>query len=215
MEEAEKLSIIISSTEVNKVPEVISSLKHMHHLSVSVRQCEVAGFLISLNMAVHRISEAEFCTGTLTDRLVQKLTESREQYSKVALIVEWAKVKPGEKPKSGARTKQMDLIAGQLQTANILAKLVEEENEGGYGLPRPLRLTVWQEEMVKWLLMVPGIGLTVAIKLAFEFSTLRELITASITDVMRKGKLDRKKAEGLVSFFIKSFQPELTDLAPL
>ena len=229
MEEVDKFSIIISSTEVNKVPEVISSLKHLHHLSVTVRQCEVAGFLISQNTAVHRISEAEFCTGTLKDKLVQKLTDCREQYSKTALIVEWERVKPGEKPKSGLRTKQMDLIVGQLaaveirvmyssgqmQTASILAKLVEKENEEGYGLPRPLRLTVWQEEMVKWILMVPGIGLTVAIKLAIEFSTLRELVTASMTDVMRKGKLDRKKADGLVNFFMRTFQPELTDLAPL
>ena len=227
--EADKLSIIISSTEVNKVPEVISSLKHLHHLAVSVRQCEVAGFLVSLNMAVHRVSELEFCTGTTKDKLVQKVNSSSDEYIKTTIVVEWEKVKPGEKPKSGARTKQMDLIvgqlasagvvvmysSGQLQTANILAKLVQQEEKEGAGLPRPLRLTVWQEEMVKWIQMVPGIGLASAIKLATEFCTLRELVTASLTELMRKGTLDRKKAEGMVNFFMKRFQPSFTDLAPL
>jgi len=229
MAEVEKFSIIISSTEVNKVPEIISSLKHIHHLNVSVRPCEVAGFILSQNLAVHRVSEMEFSTGTMKDKLVQRVSDSREQYSKTTMIVEWEKLKPGDRPKSGARTKQMDLIVGQLavggvvvmysmgqlQTATIIAELVQQENREGLGLPRPVRLTVWQEEMVKWIQLVPGTGLASAIQLAMQFNTLRELVTANLTDMMGKGRLERKKAEGMINFFMKTFQPELTDLAPL
>ena len=227
--EAEKCSIIISSTEVNKVPEVISSLKHLHHLNVSIRSCEVASFILGQEMAVMRVSEVEFGTGTMKDKLLQRVKESKEEYSKTTLIVEWEKVKPGDRPKSGTRTKNMDLIVGQLamagvmvmystgqmETATLLAGLIKQENLRGMGLPRPMKLTVWQEEMVKWILQVPGTGLATAIQVAIHFSTLRELVTANLSQVMDRGRLCRMKADMMVNFFSRTFQSDLTDMAPL
>jgi len=165
----------------------------------------------------------------MKERLVSKVTGSLPVYSKTVVIVEWEKVKPGDKPKSGQRTKLMDLVvsqlavagimvlysSGQLQTASLLSDLVTQEAKDGHSLPRPISLTIWQEEMVKWISLVPGLGLATSIHLAVEFCTLRELITANISEIMRKTNIDRGKAENLVMFFMKNFQPELTDLAPL
>jgi len=99
--EGEKFSIIISSMEVNKVPEVISSLKHIHRLAVSIRPNEVASFILGQNCAAHRVSEMEFGTGTMKD----KLAEGEGQQGAVQQYYPHSRVGEGE---AWGQTKEWD-----------------------------------------------------------------------------------------------------------
>ena len=80
-------------------------------------------------------------------------------------MVEFERLKAGEREKSGAKTKQAQLTCSQLamegvvlrwsssqsETALLLAEMAKLETERGRGLPRGLKPTQTQEEMAKWL----------------------------------------------------------------
>ena len=81
------------------------------------------------------------------------------------MVVEFEKLKAGEREKSGAKTKQAQLTCSQLamegvilkwsssqsETAMLLAEMAKLESEMGRGLPRGLKPTQTQEEVAKWL----------------------------------------------------------------
>ena len=82
------------------------------------------------------------------------------------MVVEFERLKAGEREKSGAKTKQAQLTisqlaletrvslkwsSNQLETAMLLAEMAKLETELGKGLPRGLKPTQTQEEMAKWL----------------------------------------------------------------
>ena len=85
---------------------------------------------------------------------------------RLAVVVEFERLKAGEREKSGAKTKQAQLTISQLaletrvslkwssnqsETALLLAEMAKLETERGKGLPRGLKPTQTQEEMAKWL----------------------------------------------------------------
>ena len=84
---------------------------------------------------------------------------------RLALVVEWERLKAGEREKSGAKTKQAKQTCSELamagvslrwssnqsETALLLAEMAKLEAENGKGLPRGLKPTQTQEEVVKWL----------------------------------------------------------------
>merc|ERR1719180_405226 len=95
-EAGNQLSMVVNSGEVGRNGEVISQLRHTHKLIVLATRCEEATFLVGSQLAVIRMGEVEFSNGALKDKLI----------SRVAMVVEWEKLKAGEREKSGAKTKQ-------------------------------------------------------------------------------------------------------------
>ena len=136
---------------------------------------------LHLNYTNDRIGEVEFCNGALKDKLVSRVATARALYPRflhhvfyvitlhlcprLALVVEWERLKAGEREKSGAKTKQAQLTCSQLamagvdlvwssnqsETASLLANMARLEDDRGKGLPRSLKPTQTQEEMTKWL----------------------------------------------------------------
>jgi hypothetical protein len=149
-------------------------------------------------------------------------------YPRLAVVVEWVRERPGERPRPGQRSKQQDLTAAQLagagvrvlhsagpaDTARLLAGLVQGEVARARGLPPGLRPTVWQEEMVSWLLLLPGLGLGAALVLAHRFPSLRRLVAAPAALLEERG-LAPGLAENLAGFLRHRFRPSLADMAPL
>ena len=84
---------------------------------------------------------------------------------RLTVVVEFERLKVGEREKSGAKTKQAQLTCSQLamegvilkwsssqsETALLLAEMAKLETETGRGLPRGLKPTQTQEEVAKWL----------------------------------------------------------------
>lgn len=150
-------------------------------------------------------------------------------YPRLAVVVEWARPRPGERSSQGVRTKHMDPTAAQLgaagvrvlysqdqvQTAVMVAELVKGEVAAGAGLPRDLRPTVWQEEMVAWLLRLPGVGLGAALLLAATFPTLRQVVIAPAAALEQRACLPAAVAAQVAAACGRTFRPGLTDMAPL
>ena len=81
------------------------------------------------------------------------------------VVVEFERLKAGEREKSGSKTKQAQMTCSQLamagvtlkwtssqaETALLMAEMAKMETEMGRGLPRGLKPTQTQEELAKWL----------------------------------------------------------------
>merc|ERR1712013_644946 len=140
-----QVSMVVHSGEVGRNGEVISQLRHEHKMSVLSTRCEEATFLAGSALAVIRIGEVEFCNGALKDKLVSRVATARALYPRLALVVEWERLKAGEREKSGAKTKQAQLTCSQLamagvdlvwssnqsETASLLANMARLEDERG------------------------------------------------------------------------------------
>ena len=130
-----------------------------------------------------RMGEVEFSNGALKDKLISRVAaalalypRSDDQNNKIyslifwprrlTIVVEWEKLKAGEREKSGGKTKQAQLTCSQLtnlegvalkwssnqsETALLLSKMARLEADNGMGLPRGLKPTQTQEEVAKWL----------------------------------------------------------------
>lgn len=227
---AEKVTVIVATGEVNKVPEIISNLKHTHKCNVKVMTSVAASFILSQRMCAQRIMEADFSSGTYRPKLLERLVAMREQYEKVLLIIESEKVKPGERGRHVSRTKYLDRTVGELchtrvqvlhttsqaNTAAAMADCAAREANKKFGLPfASVELTVSQVEMVGWYNKLPGVGLGAAIQLAVVFTTIRDMVTASLETLMTRGNLGRERAGELIRFFAREFQPDLTEFEPL
>jgi len=227
-EAGNQLSMVVNSGEVGRNGEVISQLRHTHKLTVLATRCEEATFLVGSQLAVIRMGEVEFSNGALKDKLISKVATALALYPRLALVVEWERLKAGEREKSGAKTKQAKQTCSELamagvslrwssnqsETALLLAEMAKLEAENGKGLPRGLKPTQTQEEVVKWLQVRSGVSLGAALVLASSFSSRRELVVASATTLREKG-IDASLAESLAEFFSHQFRPGLTDIAPL
>merc|ERR1711971_1233034 len=174
------------------------------------------------------ILEVEFSNGALKDKLISRVATALALYPRLALVVEWEKLKAGEREKSGGKTKQAKQTCSELamagvslrwssnqsETALLLSEMARLEAENGKGLPRGLKPTQTQEEVVKWLHVRSGVSLGAALVIASSFSSRRELVIASATTLREKG-IDASLAESLADFFSHQFRPGLTDIAPL
>ena len=81
------------------------------------------------------------------------------------MVVEFERLRAGEREKSGAKTKQAQLTCSHLamagvtlkwtssqsETALLMAEMAKVETKMGRGLPRGLKPTQTQEEIAKWL----------------------------------------------------------------
>jgi len=227
-ESVNQLSMVVNSGEVGRNGEVISQLRHKHKLIVLVTRSEEATFLVGSQLAVIRMGEVEFSNGALKDKLVSRVATALALYPRLTVVVEFERLKAGEREKSGAKTKQAQLTCSQLamegvvlkwsssqsETALLLAEMAKLETERGRGLPRGLKPTQTQEEMAKWLQVLPGVSLGAALVMAASFSSRREVVIASATTLEEKG-IDAPLAASLADFFNHHFRPGLTDMAPL
>ena len=227
MLESQKLTILVNTSEVNKSQDLISALKHIHQLRVIVKKFDFVTFVTGLESAIVRMSETEFNLGTNKDKLIKRVADIRESYSDLSLIVEWEKVRPGERPRTGTRTKKQDEIMAQLvtagvrvlfsganlETAEIVSRLVRRCEAQDLAIPR-VKFTRRQEEMVNWLQDISGLGLGSAFHLSVIFSSLRELVTASREVMVAKG-VSGVLADKLVTLFNRNFQEKMTEMAPL
>merc|ERR550525_1524701 len=165
-----QVSMVVNSGEVGRNGEVISQLRHMHKVTVLTTKSEEATFLVGSQLAVIRMGEVEFSNGALKDKLISRVAAALALYPRLTIVVEWEKLKAGEREKSGGKTKQAQLTCSQLEgvalrwssneseTALLLSKMARLEADNGMGLPRGLKPTQTQG-LAKWLQVFPGVSL--------------------------------------------------------
>ena len=205
--------------------EVVSCLRHEQCLQVAVLPLEpdCLSFVVGDTAVVRLNGETEFGPGR--DRLLERLVAVRESYSAVSLVVEMGR-RTGERPRP--RTKKLDLLTGELgragvtvlhtfspvQTAGLLAGLAAQQAAAGSDIPRS-PLTLWQEEMVRWLAWLPGLSLPIAMRLAITHRNLHHLLTTTPAQLADRGRFDLSRAERLAAFLSCKFRPKLSGLPPL
>merc|ERR1719300_1976422 len=227
MLEAQKSTIIVNSSDVSRCQELISCLRHVKSLRVLVNKVENVSIVTGVDSAVIRLQEADFNLGTNRDKLLQRLKAVRFCYSNICIIIEAEKKKSGERQKTNHRTITQDLIvsqlmvtgvkllysANQMETAEIVASLVEKCERAKLGIPK-FNFTDAQLQMVQWLQDMPGMGLGAAYALAVSFKSIKDLVAANKQQIVEKG-VPAAVATNLVVLFGKTFQPKMANIAPL
>lgn len=180
-------------------------------------------FTISTRMCALRIFESDFNMGTYRKQLEEKIAVFRDLFDKIAFIVEKDKDRVGGgKPATKIHLKTLaQLAATKIQilysvnkehTGLLLADLVAREDSKGLGIPRG-RLSLGGEDMVKFCLNIPGVGLGLAMKLTTSFTRIKSLILAKPEVLVEKTGMSKHRAEKINSFFNKQFHD--SEILPL
>ncbi len=217
------VTILVNAAEVHKSQEVISLLRYSHALNVNVHsKFEGAGYLLSTRLAICRVNNSDFCNGAQRHKIVNLCQSMNESFERPFLIVELAKDNFLEARQH--RTKYVDMIISQLcqsnirvlfskgsaESASIIAILSKKECKKGFNLPVNLKLSPLSERYLPFYLSLPGANYALALQMALHFKSPKELVQAALATIVRKLKMDEKRALKIHSFCRSQFQPDMT-----
>jgi ERCC4-type nuclease len=98
----------------------------------------------------------------------------------------------------------------QAESAGLMATMVSKEAKKGLGLPLSMKLPMLSSIFMPFYTSLPGVNHALAIQMASTFRSPRDVVTAAQATLMRKLKLDEKKAKKIHSYFRTAFQPDMT-----
>lgn len=217
------MSVIVSTGEVHRSQEVISSLKHTHHLNVQVQaKFEGAGYLLSSRLAVCRISNNDFCNGAQRHKLVNMCQTMNEYFERPFLIVESPDSVPLEARQH--RTKYVDMIMSQLaqsnirvlfsscqtETASFMATLARKEDKKNFALPRNLKIPLLSEKYLVFYMNLPNVNYALALNMVNTFHNPGEMIRAAQATLVRRLKIEEKRAQKIHGFCRATFHTDMT-----
>ena len=122
------------------------------------------------------------------------------------------------------RSKYVDMLMAQLaqsnikvlvststkESASLMFSLASKEARKKFGLPLDMKLPILSEKYLPFYLSLPGVNFALAIQMAITFKSPSELILAAQATMMRRLKLDEKRAKKLHSYFRSVFQSDMT-----
>ena len=208
------VTIVANPVEVHKSHDLISSLKHTHGLTVCVQKgFDSAGYLLSTRLAVSRVKNSDLCNGAQRHKLVEIVQTLNEYYERAFLIIETTENQQVLEMRQN-RSKYIDMIICQLATSNIrilysqnieetsgfLAKLAKKEARKKFSLPPNLKLPELSEDFVPMYQEIPGVSLALAMQMCIAFENPSELFTAALATLIRKLKIDEKRAQKIHEF---------------
>ena len=208
------VTIVANPTEVHKSHDLISSLKHSHGLTVCVQKgFDSAGYLLSTRLAVSRVKNSDLCNGAQRHKLVEIVQTLNEYYERGFLIIETSDSNQFLEMRHN-RSKYIDMIICQLATSNIrilysqtieqtsglIAKLAKKEARKHFALPANLKLPELSEDFVPMYQEIPGVSLALAMQMCISFENPSELFSAALATLIRKLKIDEKRAQKIHEF---------------
>ena len=208
------VTIVANPTEVHKSHDLISSLKHIHGLTVCVQKgFDSAGYLLSTRLAVSLVKNSDLCNGAQRHKLVQIVQTLNEYYERGFLIIETSNSNQFLEMRHN-RSKYIDMIICQLATSNIrilysqtieqtsglIAKLAKKEARKHFALPANLKLPELSEDFVPMYQEIPGVSLALAMRMCISFENPSELFSAALATLIRKLKIDEKRAQKIHEF---------------
>lgn len=217
------VSVLVSAQEVHRSTEILSLLRHSHHINVHVQaKFEGAGFLLSSRLAVCRVNNSDFCNGAQRHKIVNSVQTMNEYFERPFLIVE-SNSDPFLESRQH-RTKYVDMIAAQLAQSNIrllfsngpkesaefMSALARKEAKKGFSLPANMKLPLLSEKYMSFYTHLPGVSYALALQMALTFKTPAELATGAKATLVRRLKLDEKRADKLHKFCRSIFQSDMT-----
>lgn len=222
LEDDQKLTVLVNSSEVHKIPNLISCLKHEHGFAIQVRHFEGAAILLSPRTAVDRITASDFINGANRHKIVERCQRMNDLFERPCLLIETER--NAESVPRTHRSKYYDLLLSQLsqskilyyftqsqmESASVLGSLLRMEEKKKFLLPRPLKLSPLDEQMLSFYQTLPGVGLGTALQLVHGFSSLNDLAKSAPATIMNRTQLSEKKAREIQTYFRRTFEPDLT-----
>ena len=84
------------------------------------------------------------------------------------------------------------------------------EFKKNFGLPTSLKLPLLTQRYVTLYSKIPGVNYALAIQMAINFKNPKDLFTAAYVTLLKKLKLDEKRARKIHTFFRSKFQSDMT-----
>lgn len=179
-------------------------------INVELKQLQVADYLISKDIAIERKTINDFVNSMLNKRLVKQLIDLKENYVKPLLIIEGFDEKD-----LYATNVHENAIRGMIlsilfefnipivftkdyaDTANFIIVLTKRQEKPLKEIclnakRKAFSISEQQQFIIE---SFPGIGPTIAKELLKKFKTIKEISNASIEDLEKVPKLNKKKAE--------------------
>ncbi|KAI9552091.1 hypothetical protein GHT06_022428 [Daphnia sinensis] len=221
-------TLLISSRQVATTTQIISTLQVKHRCATHVCSFDVADFVLSSQLGVIRKLHSEFTNGSSRCRLQEQVRRLMALYDKPYLIVEADRSAARDprfnngcplpdassvifKPNTPyylqtlATLAQTDLSVlfsdSQEHTARLLNDLGRQETLRGLSLPRIESLSSKQNDILKFLQRIPEINPAVAVLMASQFKSLREILCSSVEVLTQRCKITAGKARNIAQAF--------------
>ncbi|XP_032791668.2 Fanconi anemia group M protein homolog [Daphnia magna] len=221
-------TLLISSRQVATTTQIISTLQVKHRCATHVCSFDVADFVLSSQLGVVRKLHSEFTNGASRCRLQDLVRRLMALYDKPYLIVEADRSAARDprfnngcplpdassvifKPNTPyylqtlATLAQTDLSVlysdSQEHTARLLNDLGRQESLRELSLPRIENLNSKQNDILKFLQRIPEINPAVAVLMATQFKSLREILCSSVEVLTQRCKITAGKARNIAQAF--------------
>ena len=204
----ENIKIIADYRE--KLSPIIEELR-LHNVNIEIKKLDIADYLVSDVTAIEIKTIPDFVNSIVDGRLLQQIKELKRNFEKPLLIIE------GDEDIYSVRNVHPNAIQGMLatiaidysipiiwtknkkETANLIYIISKREQEGknlSFTLhtKKPLTLKEQQEYIISSL---PGIGPTLSKPLLKRFGSVKNIINADESELMKINLIGEKKIKNM------------------
>ncbi|RUS84790.1 hypothetical protein EGW08_007474, partial [Elysia chlorotica] len=215
------LQVLVDSREISGAQDIISSLRIKHGIVVTARRLTSCDYIVSNHTAVDRFSWSNFSNSTNRSKLTSRVNKMQALYDRCVLIVEDDRLKSGQgnAKKQINHTKYLDTTVAYLmqtkvkvyftgnydETASVLAELCQAEARKGRNINVPASLNDKKEDMLNFILSIPGVTMPQALNLVHKYRNIMELVSSSVTLIQERGQMVLAAAQSVHKFFRHSF----------
>ncbi|KAK3757789.1 hypothetical protein RRG08_027148 [Elysia crispata] len=219
------LQVLVDSREISGAQDIISSLRLKHGIIVTARRLSSCDYIVSNHTAVDRLSWSYFSNSTNRSKLSSRVNEMQALYDRCVLIVEDDRVKSGQDKtkKHVNHTKYLDTTIAYLmqtkvkvyftgnhdETGSVLAELCQAEARKGRSLNVLASLNDKKEDMLNFVLSIPGVTMPQALNLVHNYRNIIELAFSPVTLIQERGQMMLAAAQSIHKFFRHHFDKQM------
>ncbi|XP_077394002.1 Fanconi anemia group M protein [Festucalex cinctus] len=206
--------------------ELVTSLRQHHGATVHVCSLDGSYFVVSARMAVERHAQSDLAALQNRKRLAERVSNVRERFDRVCLLVEKDRTKSGEASRPFQRTRCYDstlaaLVHGGVrllwsdgpeQSASLLVELARLERRKGQAFAPPSS-EVNTQQALQFYLSLPAVNYVHALNMSRRFGSVAQLVNSSVESLERGGGMSRARAEELYRFLRYNHDSFLLDKA--
>ncbi|KRY29403.1 Fanconi anemia group M protein, partial [Trichinella spiralis] len=215
--------ILAASQEITSAQHLLATLRTQYNVRAHVCSLKDSDYIVSNRMAVVRETYSDFTSSFRGIR--ERIGRLLSMFDVVVVLLE--KDRP-KKKKSNSRTTStvqpsVDLSRSKAArkflakalvepslkvlysdhidaSAKLLSQLARQEMNRGYGLQFDMNLTESENDLLKFYLSIAGTNYASAMNLVKCSKSLQAVLSSSVKDLMRLGRMKRKQAQLFYNF---------------
>ncbi|KRZ18478.1 Fanconi anemia group M protein [Trichinella zimbabwensis] len=214
--------ILAASQEISSAQHLLATLRTQYNVSAHVCSLKDCDYIISNRMSVVRETYSDFTSSfsgirerigrllSMFDIVVVLLEKDRlkkkgssRMANTVQPSVDLSRSKAARKflAKALVEPSLKVLYSDNIDTsAKLLSQLTRQEMNRGYGLQFELNLTESENDLLKFYLSIAGTNYASAMNLVKCSKSLQAVLSSSVKDLMRLGRMKRKQAQLFYNF---------------